>query len=71
MKKVLDNNYFVIHCNFFKRKDSQMERIMTDMSVALMPIFEEYSELEIMAALEQIKLTIFFAKMLEHKNVTQ
>jgi hypothetical protein len=22
MKKVLDNIYFVLHCNFFKRKDS-------------------------------------------------
>ena len=48
-----------------------MERLMEDMAIALLPIFEEYSELEIMAALEQMKMTIFFVKMTEHKNGSQ
>ena len=71
MKKVLDNIYFGVHCKLTQRKDIQMEQIMEDMAVALQPIFEQYTEREIIAALEELKMTIFFVSMKGFKDDAQ
>ena len=48
-----------------------MEQIMEDMAVALQPIFEQYTEREIIAALEELKMTIFFVSMKGFKDDAQ